>query len=392
MASVSGPRRTGRKKIPDSQRLAAWVRSGGRCVICNKDLLQGGMTYREVSLGELAHIVGQRETPGSPRGLAGLVPDERDKADNLMLLCGDEHHEIDAAATLDIFAVERLRDLKQRHEDRIHHVTGLGEDRSTTVIRMIAPVRGRQVELTRATTAATVLTVADRFPRFLESYHRHGVEIDLRHVPGEAAAGPAYYETATARVDEVIGMLNGGLTDDNVAHLSVFAFARIPLLAYLGSQLDDTIPTDIYQRHRVDESWKWSTTSPAAEFSLDVINDVSPQREAVLVLNVSGTIQVDEIPHSLTGHMTYELVPNNITAGPDILRNRAALANFELRMRELLSSLEANAKTVRRLHVLPAIPLSAAVALGRIRDPQVHPAFLMYDRTDSGYEFALEIA
>jgi hypothetical protein len=345
-----------------------------------------------VSLGELAHIVGQHETPGSPRGLADLPPDERDKADNLMLLCGDEHHEIDASATLDIFTVERLRGLKQRHEDRIHHVTRLGDDRSTTVIRMIAPVRGRQVELTRETTAAAVLTVSDRFPRFLESYHRHGVEIDLRHVPGEVAAGPAYYETATARIDEVIGTLNGGLTTDDVAHLSVFAFARIPLLAYLGSQLDDTIPTDIYQRHRADESWKWSTTTLKAEFSLDVMHDAPTGLEAVLVLNVSGTIQADEIPAPLTGYRTYQLVPKNMTPGPDILRNRASLANFELSIRELFSSLEANAKTVRRLHVLPAVPLSAAVALGRIRDPQVHPALLMYDRTDSGYKLALEIA
>jgi hypothetical protein len=42
---------------------------------------------------------------------------------------------------------------------------------------------------------------------------------------------------------------------DGVHHLSVFAFARLPLLVYLGSCLDDTIATDIYQRHRLNEAW-----------------------------------------------------------------------------------------------------------------------------------------
>jgi hypothetical protein len=44
------------------------VRSGGRCAVCGAYLLEGKLTHREFSLGELAHIVGQRTTPGSPRG------------------------------------------------------------------------------------------------------------------------------------------------------------------------------------------------------------------------------------------------------------------------------------------------------------------------------------
>lgn len=392
MSSSTSPRRKGRKKIPDRQRLAVWVRSGGRCVICNRSLLDNGMTYREISLGELAHIVGQQQTEGSPRGLADLAPEERDHADNLMLVCGEEHREIDDPATLDIFTVDLLRTLKRAHEDRIHHVTGLGEDRSTTVIRMVAPVRGREVELARQTVAATVIHAANRFPRYLNSYHKHGVEIDLRNLPGEATAGASYYQTATARIDEIIHRLNEGVAGDEVAHLSVFAFARIPLLVYLGSRLDDTIPTDVYQRHRASESWIWSATAPAAEFVVETVKDTPAGDAAVLTLNVSGSIQQAEIPASLTSLRSYRLAVTNQTAGPDVFRNRESLVAFEASIRDLFSKLEATAKTVRRLHVLPAIPLSAAVTLGRVRDPQVHPGLVLYDRTDDGYQPALEIS
>jgi hypothetical protein len=350
------------------------------------------MTYRELSLGELAHIVGQQESHGSPRGLADLAGADRDTADNLMLVCGDDHHEIDDPATLDVFTVELLRDLKRRHEDRIHHVTAMAEDHSTTVIRMLAPVRGREVELTRQTAATTVIRVAHRFPRYLESYHRHGIEIDLRHLPGEIEAGPDYYRTATAQIDKVIRRLNEGVANDEVANLSVFAFARIPLLVYLGSRLDDTIPTEVYQRHRVDESWEWSEAGPTAEFDVETVHDIPAGDEAVLVLNVSGTIQLAELPDNIAHLRTYVVTPTNVIAGPNIMRRRTSLDAFEDTIRALLSSLEATAKSVRRLHVLPAMPLSAAVTFGRVRDPQVHPAVLIYDRTETGYQPVLEIS
>ena len=55
-----GYKRGGRRRsIPATERLKLWVRSGGRCVICNRYLLEGSLSYRELTFGELAHIVGQ---------------------------------------------------------------------------------------------------------------------------------------------------------------------------------------------------------------------------------------------------------------------------------------------------------------------------------------------
>ncbi len=82
------------------------------------------MSARTLHLGELAHIVGQGVGARSPRGGYPLDPGLRDEADNLMLLCANQHGEIDAQGALDVFTVERLRRLKQEHEDRIRHLTG----------------------------------------------------------------------------------------------------------------------------------------------------------------------------------------------------------------------------------------------------------------------------
>lgn len=378
------------------------MRSGGRCALCNAYLLEGSMSWRTLNLGELAHIVGRGSSARSPRGEHPLDCAHREDADNLMLLCADQHSEVDAVGGLDLFTVEKLRRVKQEHEDRIRHVTGLGSDRATTVVRMVGSVHGNQVELSRQT-AATAVIAGDRYPLFLESYARHGLEIDLRGVPGESSAAPCtasraaasrtYYRMATQLVDDVIELqLRPGITRDAVRHVSVFGFARLPLLVHLGSRLDDTVPTDIFQRHRENESWVWREEDGLApSFAARVDHDVLVGSEAVVVINVSGAIGVQEVPASLRGMRRWEIRPVGVPTGPDIMRARGCLERFTGALRGFFAELESEAKTLERLHVLPALPMSAAVVLGRVHHPQVHPQLVVYERLAGRYAPTLEV-
>ncbi|WP_313896322.1 SAVED domain-containing protein [Streptomyces sp. YIM 98790] len=390
-------------KPSGSVRREVWVRSGGRCALCNAYLLEGSMSGRTLNLGELAHIVGRGSGVRSPRGEQPLDHARREDADNLMLLCADQHSEIDAAGGLDLFTVEKLRRVKQDHEDRIRHVTGLGPDRATTVLRMVGPVHGNEVELSRQT-AATAVVAGDRFPLFLESYTRHGLEIDLRGAPGESQAAPFtasraaaasrdYYRVATQVIDSVIErQLRPGIMRDAVRHVSVFGFARLPLLVHLGSRLDDTVPTDIYQRHREDESWVWRDgNGPVPGFTTQIDHDVPAGSEAVVVINVSGAIGMQEVPAALAGLRRWEIRPVGVPTGPDIMRGRRCLERFTAALRGFFAGLEAEAKTLERLHVLPALPMSAAIVLGRVHHPQVHPPLVVYERLAGSYVPTLEV-
>lgn len=158
-----------------------WVRSGGRCVICNRYLLDGQLTGREATFGELTHIVGQTSSVGSPRGLATLDLADRDDPDNLVLLCDDEHDELDKTATRDFFSVELIKEFKRVHEERIRHVTAFSPDQTTVVLRMIGRLHG---SADQNTTALAVITTSHRFPRFAMAYDRSSIEIDLRNIPG----------------------------------------------------------------------------------------------------------------------------------------------------------------------------------------------------------------
>lgn len=383
---------TRRKAIPQPERTKVWVRSGGRCAICGRYLLEGALTHQEVTLGEVAHIVGQQTTTGSPRGKHPLSPDKRDKAENLMLLCAGEHDEIDRAGSVDSLTVDRLREIKSDHEDWVFRMTGLDRSRGTAVLRMIGSVRGNPVELSRASASDAVLRSDDRFPDFPLSYEQYGFEIDLRHVAQEGTEG--YWAAARAVIDETIEhKLKEGVRREAIQHLSVFGFARLPLLVYLGSRLDDTYGVALYQYHRATSSWAWPASPDPVQFGVET-HPASKigGGEAVLVLNVSGTIQPEELPADVSDHQRFVLTPIGETPSVDVIRCPQALESFTRRVRELLSELEVTDKQMPALHIFAALPLSAAVALGRARDPHVHPPFVIYDRADGCYRPVLEIS
>jgi hypothetical protein len=381
-----------RAELPEGERRKVWVRAGGRCTFCKRYLLDGDLLWQEIPLGEGAHIVGQKMSAGSPRGLDPLPEDARDTADNVLLACETCHKEIDHKRAAHLMTTEELHRRKREHEDLIMHLTGLVPDQRTVVLRLLGNVRGRTIELHQDTAAMTVIRSGDRFPAFPLSYGRQGVEIDLRSLPCEEDGTAAYYAAARAVIDETLRhKLAEGVVRDHVSHLSVFAFARLPLLVYLGARLDDTIQTEIYQRHRSRETWQWALGGPNVDFLVGRPASPEDGREGVLVLNISGTIQPGELPSSVAALPAWRVAPVGMVPHPDILTQRADLDAFERAIRSVFSEIEATAKSTETLHVFAAIPIAAAVTLGRVRDPQVHPRLVIYDRTADGYQPVLEV-
>jgi hypothetical protein len=92
-----------------------WGKSGSKCAFeeCRHDLIADETeTDDESIIGDEAHIVA-RNVDG-PRGISSLTPEERDKYDNLILLCR-KHHKIADDQSI-FYTVEKLRDIKASHE------------------------------------------------------------------------------------------------------------------------------------------------------------------------------------------------------------------------------------------------------------------------------------
>jgi hypothetical protein len=341
----------------------------------------------------MAHNVGRSTAPGSPRGDAELDVGIRNRADNLLLLCGDHHNVIDDKVARGDYTVDELTRLKVEHESRIHYLTSLGSDQETVVIRIIGSIRGAAVELAEASVFQAIRAHAGRYPRNHLNFQNRDVEIDLRPLAGEGTA--EYWKIGREKIREVLGApLADGVSRGAIRHLSVFGMARIPLLAVVGECLDDKVPVDLYQKQRGgDEGWTWHPEAPAESFVTKLIRRGSGSEQVALLVSLSGTIDINDLPAEITDEYTiWEISPVNGPGHRDILRSHASLERFTSAYHGFLSMVEGEHAGAKTLALFPAVPTSAAISLGRGLMRDVHPAVQLYDRDENGsYVFAVEL-
>jgi len=374
-------------------KLVVWVRAGGRCTLCHDYLLESKLTYKLVPLGELAHNVGRKDSPRSPRGQGSeLTENERDAPENLLLACESCHGDIDKLINTGEITVEYLRERKRQWEAFIRHVTGLAPEAKTVVLRVHGRIRGTTIDLRREEAAAAVLRAGTHHPSFLPSTDAQGIEIDLRGIAGEMEAGPAYYEQAAAKIDEEFRTrIRPYAEQEGIPHLSVFAFTRLPLLVYLGARIDDTINADIHDRHRETGAWSWLGDGAAdVDFAHQTDVDAGTD-EAVLVVNASGTIHAHELPAGIEGLTRFVIGPVGTDPAVGTVRTAATRWAFEECLRHLIAHIEAEHKQIRRIHLFAAAPISVAVTIGKAFGWGIHPPVLIYDRNDGVYVPVLEI-
>lgn len=379
-----------RPHLPLRTEIAVWAAAAGRCTFCNRLVTEHEETGIVVPIGELAHNVGWSEN--SPRGDAPKSRAERALADNLLLLCRNCHKPVDDEGVIGCYSVDVLQRFKQEHEARIRFLTEIGADRKALVIRLVGPVRGVSPELTYDTVLAAT-TSAGVFPATLPNAYRNAVEIDLREYD---EGTPEAYARCVTRIQNYIARVNEGIKRDEITRLAVFAFARIPLLVYVGAHLDDKVPMLIFQRQRVNDenAWRWPPDPPEPpRFTYEKRQDGEVNRVA-LVVNISGTIHLNDLPSDIRKtHTIYVVAPMPpAVSEPSIISSPQARTNFEQTMRSFLASIEKHHGNIPEIAVFPAVPMSCAITLGQVLMPHVSPTLVVFDRNEHNIFFrALEV-
>ena len=373
-------------------KIAVWAAAAGRCTFCNCLVLENEDLGEAIPIGELAHNVGWGEM--SPRGKSDLSPEQRRQADNLLLLCRNCHKPIDQDGVIGRYTFEVLAQLKRDHEHRIRDLTAIGSDRKATIVRVVGPVRGVSPELTYDTVLGAT-TAAKFFPALLPGSFRSEYDLDLRQVPDFGT--PQHFESCAAYIDQLVSRIHDGVRHNDIARLAVFGFARIPILVQLGARLDDKVSTLIFQRQRVDDvnAWRWPENPPnPPAFDIRRTREGSDPQRVALVVNVSGTIGLEDLPNGMVEtHSVYILAPTPPSEpDPTLISSPAALTNFDHAVRKFLAMVEAAHGTIDRVDLFAAIPVSAAITLGRVLMPHVSPAWMVFDRDEQRRFFqALEV-
>ena len=340
--------------IPAPVRQRLWIAAAGRCEFrgCNKPVNRDFLTKRTANVGELAHIVA--DSPIGPRGDVArsklLTQDEK----NLMLMCFDCHHRVDRPGDRATYPEVELLAMKREHEARMELIYTATGVKDSLPLLMAFPIGAHRPVIDVRDIQHAILTNSG-YKRFPVAQH---IQIDRADFDISDGA-PEFWARANEAMEGLFqARIQPALSARNApTHLTIAAFAPIPLLMKLGSLLGDKMDTSVMDLPNNRWLWQDPVDSLAPSFQFEVPTTLP--REVAVEISISNSVQGIQAATSLPV-VTFAAT----SPGRGILCAEAHVLEFRRRFNDfLLGLVRAGA---RILHLFPASPLSASVEIGRL--------------------------
>lgn len=358
------------------------IKSGGRCQYrgCNKSLYQDLITKRNFNSAYFAHIVA--DSPGGPRGDKVRSPLLAQDLSNIMLLC-DVHHRLIDKIEVQKHSETLLLEMKKEHEERIERVTGINPNSQSHIVTYKANIGEHTPVFSYDTLVEHLLP---------ENYPAQSNTIDLGLTDSPIRDKDSQFWVTEVKVleDNFNQRLKGAIRQQNIEHISLFAFAPMPLLIKLGTLINDIQNVEVHQPIRNPRTWKLSNETIKTSYK---IKKPKAKKNIVSInISLSATINNERIISVLgDGCSIYTLTidkPFN-----DFLQSKTQLQDFSIVVRQLFDEIKSNYSSQTELHIFPAMPVATAIEFGRIWMPKADMQLIIYDenKTLDGFNKTIEI-
>jgi hypothetical protein len=344
-----------------------FFRSGGLCSLCCAPLDYDKFSRSRIDVKEYAHIIADSENGTRGCTLSGMYAGD---IDNIILLCPTCHTRVDKDSIPDYYTVERLHNIKERHEQKVLEQLASLRNEQALVVKYTAKIGGSLPTILSEQLNEAVRTsgyVAQRFP------------IDLN--PSNTAlqdAQSSFWDYEWTQLQERYKQEITALKERrNDEKFLLFTIAPIPLLIRLGILFGDLSNVDVFQKRREPDTWNWLDDSSEIDFTITPPSAIASQ--VAVKLSLSDNITDDRIQRVLgkdtsIWNVTHQ-EPNN-----DFIRNRSHLAVLRDTYRELFRQIRKYHRQDTILHVFPACPVSAAIEFGRVYMPKTDAKLILYDQ------------
>lgn len=369
--------------IPDRVKAQLWVAAAGHCEFncCNKRLDRNVLTQQALFLAQHAHIIG--DSVHGPRGDAELSKKLAHDVSNLMLVCRSCHWTIDQLPG--DYPVGVLRRMKKRHEDRVQRLYDLdGTKESLPVVLRHSIKQVHVPHFLDKNVQAAVLANSD----FCIAPSEHIIQLDYRSRAARESDLAYWGELVTQMRDDYSRQMQLLSQAGHPQHVSVFAFAPMPLNMQLGAVVGNKVEASVFQWDRILETWNFRAERvlDAQSISFDDVERAAG-RDLAMAVCLSGEIRREDIAAVLPGVPVARFgvpspTPALVEDADDIRRFRSAFTAFMARVRNA---------GYRRMHVFPAMPLSLAVEFGRQLLPKADPKIGVWDFQEGRFVPTLEL-
>lgn len=363
-----------RKPLSTAENLDLWLRSGGMCAICRKQLILEELGTK-TNIGEKAHVIGHgNKGPRREQGkMHGIDHTNLDQTNNLIFLCGEHHKLIDTQKEL--YPAQKLFELKKNHEDFV-----------TSRLN----INNKSIALIHKTMHGPIdyIVLSQQIDSVLMECISHQEQfIDF------SAEG---WEKGKKDNERVYNEFIDSYKVHNGVRGEIFPLSPIPLLIHLGTLISDTIPVTVYQYDRYGQVWASAAPSHLKDNLSDLALTTSytnnQAKTLACVISVSYPVHLEDVKAVVQPE--FDLL-NISVAKPstDLVLYKEHVSQI---FREFKSKIEELHEENRysEIHLFYAGPAGLAVELGRCINKNTWPYVHLYHyrfREMPRHQYALSV-
>lgn len=337
------------------------VAAGGRCHICNADVMSDWRTGMSINTFEKAHIRSLSDKGSRADPTLSLA--ERNAASNLLILCSSCHTVIDKKIAEGFYTIEWLLNKRYEKERRIKSLLEVLNDEECLFVKYSSVIDTHNSNF------------SDEIIRgvcFSYGFFSHDGIINLSE-----DCNKENIERSIASLDEKFNDRIQRLLDSGTEKtICLFARAPQPLLIYLGTKFNDKHKVNIFTSHR-DLEWKFNDTEFMNTFSLSM-PEINIKNKVALVLSSTANINENRILDALGENVDiWKISANDI--GVDKINNQDELKQFYTLCVKALDFIGEYYGKEKEVNVFPAVCNSLAITFGRAIFTKSHNKINIYD-------------
>lgn len=369
----------GRNKAPKENTIKMLCgKAAGMCEFegCNKRLFYDGVTHTEFNNAFVAHIIAS--SANGPRGDKELSPKLSDKLENLMLMCADHHKLIDEPKTGERdYPVERLREMKKKHEEKIERICSLFHVPKTEIVLFTSPIKGVNYGNIEYDLAAKAVLPGK------QPGSSYGISISISSYHDYQSK--EYWEECCSLLKMHFNM---NLYNPYIQHLranfSVFSIAPTPLIIRLGELISDKLPCDVYQKTRFPDSWEWQSEELTNEFTLEIYEEQGKENIVALIISLTNDVQNERVLDVGEYKVIYKIKAKN--TGVDCIKSPEDLSAFWHKYQETMDEILNVYGKDCKIHLFPSMPVSASFEVGRRYMRNTYPKVTIFEENHGFFE------
>lgn len=367
-----------RRKIPNNTQVELLARCGGRCTMCNEDVMNDYFTGKRTHIFEKAHI--KAFSDWGPRGCSDIPDKDRNAADNLIILCPSCHTKIDKDS--ESYSVEFLKNMKKDKEERVQRGLDLAGGDECTIVRYTSAIG--QVTHTfneediRRSLLKNGFYSKDGVINLDESNDEEDIQSSIRTVD-------KLFESRISR-----SIING-----QSKPFCLFALAPQPLLIYLGWKFDDLADVRVFIKHR--NGWKYNeNSSRIRNFTTVEPVEQNVDNDVILVLGITYDANAEIINNCFGENVdVWKIKLSDDSTGTDLISNKFELDGFKRTVVDVLDKIGQIYGKSKVISVIPIVSNALAVEFGRAYMKKSQNPLRIHDlRISEGlhrYEYSLSI-